>query len=233
MKPSERRKQAEAVRERWDAMTQEERATENAERQRFLTPVSAADRQQMRRERLRQANVKQISINLPDAAYQELKRLCTETGRSYSDVLGGMLLGGWGGRPILPLQPSWLSLNHRLERIPVNLIDPRGYGTEDEEFMDELADSIHDIGLVNPITVKEHTVVCGGKEEARYEVVSGFKRLAAVRRNDHCEISAFVIRENPKKERLIAIADNLHRRELTVEERAKLNAEWHDLAGEG
>lgn len=233
MKPSERRKQAETERARWEALTQEERAAELAERQRFLGPVSAADRQQMRRERLRQANVKQISINLPDAAYQELKRLCTETGRSYSDVLGGMLLGGWGGRPIPPLRPRWLGPNHRLESISVDLIDPRWYDIEDEEFMDVLADSIHDIGLVNPITVKEHTVVRGEKEEARYEVVSGLKRLAAVRRNGRCEVSAFVIRENPKKERLIAIADNLHRRELTVEERTQLNSEWKDLAGEG
>lgn len=220
MKPSEERKLRERPR------TPEEEAASA----RLLDPASAAERQQTRRYRLRLAKVKQVSINLPDDAYQELKRLCTETGQTYSEVLSGMLLGGWAGRPIQPLEQSMVGPTHKLERIDLDLIDPRFVHYEDKDFIDLLADSIHKVGLINPITVKEHTVIKNGKEQARYEVVSGFKRLEAVRLTHSRSIDAFVVKDKPEIMKLQAIAENLHRRELSSEESSKFKAEWDELA---
>jgi ParB family chromosome partitioning protein len=90
-----------------------------------------------------------------------------------------------------------------------------------------LADSIKTIGLRNPITVRR-------LGPQRYELVAGLHRLEAYRslggRYDY--IPAMVYSMTKLEARMCEIAENLHRAELTVQERAEQIAEWIELAKE-
>ena len=88
----------------------------------------------------------------------------------------------------------------------------------------ELAESIKKIGQLSPIIVREtgHGV----------ELVTGLHRMEAVRILGDRHVTAFVVKCDDIEARKAEIAENLHRAELTVQERADHIAEWVKLTDE-
>lgn len=101
----------------------------------------------------------------------------------------------------------------------------------DQENVSRLADSIEELGLLNPITVVKDPDNYLGQS---YTMVAGRHRLAAVQKLGWDEVDAIILDCEPtdtRTRRLAEIAENLHRKELTKLERSKLVAEWVELVG--
>lgn len=94
-----------------------------------------------------------------------------------------------------------------------------------------LASSMARIGLRTPVAARPVSTIRDGKPAAAYEIVAGRHRIAAARKLGWTEIEATVI-EDETDARLWEIAENLHRADLTVAERAECIAEWVRLTGE-
>lgn len=94
-----------------------------------------------------------------------------------------------------------------------------------------LAESMNEIGLRTPITVKPCSKFFQGKEIAAYEIVTGRHRLEAAKMLGWEEIEATVMTEDIRTCRLWEISENLHRAELTELERGEMVAEWVELTG--
>jgi ParB family chromosome partitioning protein len=89
----------------------------------------------------------------------------------------------------------------------------------DEKQVRALAESMGSaIGLKTPITVR--------REGQRWKLVAGLHRLEAARRLGWHEIQAVIMVGSEREARLWEIAENLHRADLTVLERAEHLAEW-------
>lgn len=96
----------------------------------------------------------------------------------------------------------------------------------DQANIDNLVASMVTIGLRTPITV----VVDGGD----VRLVSGLHRLQAAKKLGWTSIDAFEVtfETDDTAIRLWGISENLHRADLTVQERAEHIAEWARLTGE-
>ena len=94
------------------------------------------------------------------------------------------------------------------------------------EAVDKLASSIRDIGLVQPITVRQRSIMSGGLAEQGFQVVAGHHRVAACRALGLAEIDAIVIEAGEHLQaELIEIDENLCRSELTASQRAQANTQ--------
>ena len=89
--------------------------------------------------------------------------------------------------------------------------------TLDEQGLDELAESIRRVGVINPLVVKE---VDGG-----YEVVAGHRRLLAGRRAGLVALPCLVRSARDADPTAIKLHENLYRQELTPVEEAAFFAE--------
>jgi ParB/RepB/Spo0J family partition protein len=91
-----------------------------------------------------------------------------------------------------------------------------------EEEVQTIAESMAAIGLQTPITVR--------REGGKYILVTGAHRLAAARKLEWKAVDC-VVRDfaSDADARLWEIAENLHRADLTVLERAEYVAEWERL----
>lgn len=108
----------------------------------------------------------------------------------------------------------------RLADIPVDLIVPNASQPRrhfDEEELDELAASISEVGIIQPIVV---IAVDSG-----YELIAGERRLRAARRAGLATIPAVVTEANPDEQQILALVENIQRSNLSaVEEAAGLQA---------
>jgi ParB family transcriptional regulator, chromosome partitioning protein len=85
--------------------------------------------------------------------------------------------------------------------------------TFDEDALDELADSIREVGLLQPVVVRS----AGG---GRYELIMGERRWRASQRAGLTEIAA-IVRDTPDTDMLRdALIENLHRQQLDPLEEA-------------
>ena len=90
------------------------------------------------------------------------------------------------------------------------------------EAVDKLACSIRDVGLIQPITVRQCSIMSGGLAGQGFQVVAGHHRVAACRALGWTEIDAIVIEAGEHLQaELIEIDENLCRSELTNSQRAK------------
>jgi len=87
----------------------------------------------------------------------------------------------------------------------------------DEKALDELAESLRRIGVINPLTVKE---VEGG-----YEVVAGHRRLLAARRAGLVAVPCMVRSAKDPAPTALQLHENLYRQELTPVEEGAFFAE--------
>lgn len=123
-----------------------------------------------------------------------------------------------------------------VERIPVSGVRVgSGRRHVDAARVTELTASIQSMGLRTPITVRivpemvdDDGVVC----EDVPILVAGAHRLEAARSLGWDYIDAFVMEGDETDARLWEIAENLHRAELTVQERSEQIAEWVKLTAE-
>jgi ParB-like chromosome segregation protein Spo0J len=94
----------------------------------------------------------------------------------------------------------------------------------DHDAVSRLAKSIKDIGLQYPISVLANA--------GRFRLVAGRHRLEAFRALNEETIPANVVKMDDRDARMWEIAENLHRAELTVAQRAEQIAEYARLAKE-
>ena len=124
--------------------------------------------------------------------------------------------------PSLPIHVQGSSL---LE-IPLQEIRPNPYQprqTFDQEALEELAHSIKEMGIIQPILVK---AVDGG-----YEIVVGERRFRAARLAGLTTIPAMISNVEPENQHIIALVENIHRSNLSAVEEAFSMREILDRTG--
>lgn len=98
----------------------------------------------------------------------------------------------------------------RVAEVAVERIDPNPYQPRqefEEDALDELAASIEQVGIIQPITVR-------AQGDGEFEIISGERRLRAARRAGLEHLPAF-IREAESEEMLeMALVENVQREEL-------------------
>jgi len=94
--------------------------------------------------------------------------------------------------------------------IPVDLISPNPFQPRekfDEDKLDELARSIAEKGVVQPITVR--------RRENGYQLIAGERRLRSVQKLGLEEIPAFILEVESDEEMMeLSIIENIHREDL-------------------
>lgn len=95
----------------------------------------------------------------------------------------------------------------------------------------EIAKSISEIGLLNPPAVRivDKMVIEGVEEGGVPVLIVGHHRVLALKSLGKETIECDVYKVDPLRAELMEIAENLHRAELTVLERAKQVARWIEL----
>ncbi len=115
-------------------------------------------------------------------------------------------------------------------QLPVDAIMPNPYQPRrrfDIKALEELAESIKQVGVITPISVR---VAPGG-----YELVCGERRLRASRMAGLKKLPAIVVELSDKESAVVAITENLQRKELTFFEEAESMQnliEFHSLTQE-
>ena len=95
-------------------------------------------------------------------------------------------------------------------RIPVDMIEPNPYQPRmnfDQEALEELADSIRTLGLIQPITVR-------AKSDGRYQIISGERRFRACQLAGMDMVPAYIRDANDQGMLEMAIVENIQREDL-------------------
>ena len=95
-------------------------------------------------------------------------------------------------------------------RIPVDMIEPNPFQPRmnfDAEALEELADSIRTLGLIQPITVRR-------KSDGRYQIISGERRFRACRHAGMDLMPAYIRHTNDQGMLEMAIVENIQRENL-------------------
>lgn len=95
-------------------------------------------------------------------------------------------------------------------RIPVDLIEPNPFQPRmsfDQESLEELAESIKTLGLIQPITVRR-------KDDGRYQIISGERRFRASRLCGMDMVPAYIRDTNDQGMLEMAIVENIQREDL-------------------
>ena len=103
-----------------------------------------------------------------------------------------------------------LSSNGDIVRIPVDMVEPNPYQPRmsfDNEALNELADSIRTLGLIQPITVRR-------KSDDRFQIISGERRFRACRLCNMDMIPAYVMEAYDQGMLEMAIVENIQRENL-------------------
>ncbi len=98
----------------------------------------------------------------------------------------------------------------RVSEIEIELIDPNPFQPRsdfDETSLDELADSIRQLGIIQPITVRAIRL-------GRYELITGERRFRAAQRARLTRIPAFVREADSEAMLEMALVENVQRRSL-------------------
>ena len=101
--------------------------------------------------------------------------------------------------------------------LPISKVEPRSGQPRtsfDEEALQELADSIAQHGVLQPVTVRE---LDGGY----YQIIAGERRWRAARMAGLTEIPARIIEADDRKAQELALVENLQREDLNPMEEAR------------
>ena len=94
--------------------------------------------------------------------------------------------------------------------IPVDMIEPNPFQPRmsfDQDALEELADSIRTLGLIQPITVRR-------KADGRYQIISGERRFRACRLTGMQMVPAYIRDTNDQGMLEMAIVENIQREDL-------------------
>ena len=94
--------------------------------------------------------------------------------------------------------------------IPVDMIEPNPFQPRmsfDNEALEELAESIRSLGLIQPVTVRR-------KSQDKYQIISGERRFRACRMAGMEEIPAYIRDTNDQGMLEMAIVENIQREDL-------------------
>ena len=94
-----------------------------------------------------------------------------------------------------------------IEKIIPNPTQPRT--AFDEEALDELADSIRQLGIIQPITVRR-------SEEGRYIIISGERRWRAAQRADLKVVPVYIRDVDDENLHAMALVENIQRQDLNA-----------------
>ena len=110
---------------------------------------------------------------------------------------------------------------NRISLLRISLVDPKSDQPRknfDKNALEELADSISQHGLLQPILVREYG-------EGRYQIIAGERRFRASKIAGLTEIPAIILDKDDKKAAEIALIENIQREDLNpIEEAMALKA---------
>lgn len=115
-----------------------------------------------------------------------------------------------------PIADAAPELGRQLLEIDVTEIVPNPYQPRlvmEEEDISELAQSIREVGILQPILVK--------RLEKGYELIAGERRLRATKEAGLATIPALVTEVDPLAQQLMALVENLQRKNLSAVEEGK------------
>lgn len=104
---------------------------------------------------------------------------------------------------------DWQSAGE-LQILPTAVIDPSPYQsreTYDEQMLEELAASIRDMGIIQPVAVRP-------KDNGRYELVAGHRRWLAAQRAGKATIPAVIRPLDDQSAAALSLIENLQREDL-------------------
>lgn len=119
----------------------------------------------------------------------------------------------------------------RISKLRISLVDPKRDQPRkyfDKESLEQLASSIAENGLLQPILVREYG-------EGRYQIIAGERRFRASKLAGLTEIPAIILDKDDKKTAQIALIENIQREDLNPIEEAmayKSLAEEYDMTQE-
>ncbi|MDR0918676.1 MAG: ParB/RepB/Spo0J family partition protein [Oscillospiraceae bacterium] len=116
---------------------------------------------------------------------------------------------------------------NRVLEIPIELVKPNPHNPRtsfDEEELSGLAESIRQNGLLQPLTVRR-------KDDCTYELIAGERRLRAVRMLGLETISCIVVDMSDKNASIMALVENIQRKDLSFFDEALALQELIDVYG--
>ncbi len=116
---------------------------------------------------------------------------------------------GRGLGAILPVDEETIQQSHAVQEVPIDHIEPNPYQPRlsfDEEELSELAESIRQHGLIQPITVRQ--------VGERYQIISGERRWRAARAAGLITIPAYVRAADNTQLLTFALVENVQRQDL-------------------
>lgn len=119
----------------------------------------------------------------------------------------------------------------KITKLKISMVDPKSDQPRkyfDKEALDQLADSIVENGLLQPILVREYA-------DGRYQIIAGERRFRASKLAGLTEIPAIVLDKDDRKAAQIALIENIQREDLNPLEEAmayKSLAEEYDMTQE-
>ena len=129
--------------------------------------------------------------------------------------LGRGLMSLFGDQEVTAPQtdPKTDYLSVSISNLVANKFQPRTYF--DKEKIEELAQSIKQNGLIQPIIVRPHS------EEGVYEIIAGERRCMAAQNAGLHEVPVVVLKINDVQALELAIVENIQREDLNIIEEAK------------
>ena len=103
------------------------------------------------------------------------------------------------------------------QQLPIHKVEPNPHQPRqdfDEEELQNLADSISEHGVVQPLTVRELA-------NGYYQIIAGERRWRAARQAGLTEVPAVIIEADDKKTMELALIENLQRQDLNPVEEAQ------------
>lgn len=117
---------------------------------------------------------------------------------------------GYVNKEVVSTESQPLQGTADILRIPVDMIEPNPFQprmTFDQESLEELAESIRTLGLIQPITVRR-------KADGRYQIISGERRFRACGMTGMDMIPAYIRDTNDQGMLEMAIVENIQRENL-------------------